>query len=84
MANIKTAISLQKSLFEQVEAIAHELNISRSHFFVMAAEAFIEQHQNRRLLERINEAYKDGPDTAEQQFLAKMRPKYRKLLEDAW
>ena len=56
MEYVKTAISLHKALFEQVEALAHEMQISRSRLFVLAVEKFIHHHENQRLLERINTA----------------------------
>ena len=55
MANVKTAISLQQALFEQVDTLAQELQISRSRLFVLAVEDFIQRYQNRQLLEAINE-----------------------------
>ena len=63
MANVKTAISLQRPLFEQVDALAQELQISRSRLFVLAVEAFIRRYQNRQLLEAINEAYQGSGRT---------------------
>jgi metal-responsive CopG/Arc/MetJ family transcriptional regulator len=36
MATVKTAISLQESLFEQVNELAEELQMPRSHLFVLA------------------------------------------------
>ncbi len=84
MANTRTAISLQESLFEQVDMIAREMNISRSHFFTLTAEAFIQQYQNQKLLNAINDAYKDDPDPADQEFLNQLRPHYRRLLEVKW
>ncbi len=62
---IKTAISLEESLFERVDALAKELNISRSHLFALAAQEFIERHENQHLLEAINAAYDDLPDPHE-------------------
>jgi metal-responsive CopG/Arc/MetJ family transcriptional regulator len=85
MANtIKTAISLQKSLFEQVETMAHELNVSRSRLFVLALEDFIRRYHNQQLLEQINRAYEDLPDPAEQAFLAKMRRQHRRIVKGEW
>ena len=43
MANIKTAISLQESLFAQAEDLARDLNVSRSRLFVLALENFIRE-----------------------------------------
>ena len=54
MASVKTAISIQELLFEQVDALASELNISRSRIFVLAVEEFIERYNNRQLLDEIN------------------------------
>ncbi len=52
MANIKTAISLPEPLFEQAEALAHEMNVSRSRLFSLALEDFIRRHENKQLIER--------------------------------
>ena len=84
MANVKTAISLQRSLFEQVDALAREMQISRSRLFVLAVEAFIERHRNRRLLEAINEAYADLPDPEEQAVRHHMRRGHRQMVEGQW
>jgi metal-responsive CopG/Arc/MetJ family transcriptional regulator len=84
MANIKTAISLQKSLFEQVETLAREMKVSRSRLFVLALEDYVRRYQNQQLLERINQAYPDAPDTTEQKRLRKMRRQHRKVVEGEW
>lgn len=84
MANIKTAISLQESLFEQVEALAHEMNVSRSRLFVLALEEYLRRHQSLQLLERINQAYRDAPDATEQERLRKTRRQQRKIVEGTW
>ena len=84
MASIKTAISLQKSLFEQAEALAREMEVSRSRLFVLALEDFIQRYQNKQLLERINAAYEDIPDPSEQDHLRRMRKQHRKIVEGKW
>ena len=84
MANVKTAISLQRALFEQIDVLAKELQISRSRFFVLAAEAFIQHHQNQKLLVAINDAYNDLPDKGEQSLRHKMRQQHRQLVEGQW
>ena len=83
MANVKTAISLQKSLFEQVEALADEMKISRSRVFTLAVEDFVRRHQ-RRLLERINAAYEDTPDQAEATLRRRTRSHHRRIVEGEW
>lgn len=84
MANVKTAISLQRSLFEQIDALARELEISRSRLFALAAEAFIERYQNQRLLQSINDAYDDLPDSEEESLRHRMRQQHRQLVEGQW
>ena len=84
MANIKTAISLQKSLFEQVETLAREMKVSRSRLFVLALEDYLHRYQNLQLLERINQAYHDVPDATEQKRQRKIRRQHRKVVEGTW
>ena len=81
---IKTAISIQKSLFDQAEVLARQLNISRSHLFGIAIESFIKNYQNQALLDEINRAYEDQPDVKETIYLTKMRKHHRKLMEGKW
>ena len=84
MANIKTAISIDKPLFEQVDDLAHELNISRSRIFTLAATEFIQRHKNLKLLEAINAAYDDFPDEKETFLKSVMRSRHFKIVKDQW
>jgi metal-responsive CopG/Arc/MetJ family transcriptional regulator len=84
MANIKTAISLQKSLFEQVNDLAHEMKVSRSRLFVMALEDYVHRHQNKRLLEKINHAYQGQSDATEQKRMRKIKRLHRAVVENEW
>ena len=84
MANIKTAISLQKSLFEQVETLAREMKVSRSRLFALAVEEFVRRYQNQLLLEKINQAYANSPDPTEQKRLRKTRRQHRRIVEGEW
>ncbi len=85
MANIKTAISLQESLFEQAEALARDMKVSRSRLFVLALENFIREYQDRQLFERINKAYEDIPqDETEQLRLRQITRQQRRLMEGEW
>ena len=84
MGNIKTAISIQEALFKKAEALAREMNISRSRLFVLAVEDFIQRHQNRQLLDQINSAYEDEPDPIEERRLKAVQRQHRKNLEGEW
>jgi metal-responsive CopG/Arc/MetJ family transcriptional regulator len=83
-STIKTAISIQKSLFEEAESLAQELNVSRSELFGLALETFVRNHQNQKLLQEINQAYSDDPDPTEKVRLTKMRKHHRKMVRNAW
>ena len=84
MGNIKTAISIDKPLFEQVDNLAHELNTSRSRIFAWAATEFIQRHKNQKLLEAIDAAYDDTPDMKEESLKSIMRPRHLKMVKDQW
>ena len=84
MANIKTAISIEKPLFEQVDNLAHELNTSRSRIFSMAATDFIQRHKNQKLFDAINAAYDDIPEVREESLKSVMRSKHIKIVKDQW
>ena len=84
MANVKTAISIQESLFKEVEALAGEMNVSRSKLFAIAVEEFIQRRQNRQLLQQINAAYDDAPDVEEREHQRRIKLQYRQLIEGQW
>jgi metal-responsive CopG/Arc/MetJ family transcriptional regulator len=83
MARVKTAVSLDKSLYEQIDTLAHKMKVSRSRLFAMALENFLRHHENEQLLQEINRAYRDEPDQA-QQTRQGMRRLHRKVLEGEW
>ena len=84
MESIKTAISIDKSLFAQANALARKLKMSRSRLFVTALKDFIRQQENRELLEQINAVYADEPDEAEKELRRRTRKSHRRLVEGQW
>ena len=78
---MKISFSLQKSLFEKVDDLARELQISRSRLFVLAVEDFIRRHENRRLLKDLNAACDDAPDPEEQALRQNMRSQHRQMVK---
>ena len=84
MPNVKTAISIEESLFKEAEALARKLEISRSQLFARALENFISQYENRQLLEQINAAYSDAPDLNEQAYQTHMKDYHRRSVEGEW
>lgn len=84
MQNVKTAISIQKSLFEQAERIARKMKVSRSRLFALALEDYIHREQNRELLTQINAAYADEPDSTERTLRRKARSTHRRIVRGEW
>jgi hypothetical protein len=84
MATIKTAISIDKSLLDQLGVLANETNTSRSRIFALAAEEFIQRHRNQKLLEDINAAYDGFEDNKESSLNAFMRSKHINMVDDKW
>jgi metal-responsive CopG/Arc/MetJ family transcriptional regulator len=84
MAHVKTAISLDKDLFAQLESLAEEMKVSRSQLLGLALEDFLQRRHNQLLLEQLNAAYDEAPDPTEQALLQRMRQTQRQLVEGQW
>ena len=84
MANVKTAISMDKPLFDEVDTLAQEMEVSRSHLFTLAAREYIQRHKSQKMLEAVNAAHDDVPDPAEESLQTRMRSKHRELVADQW
>ena len=84
MTAIKTAISIDEQLFEGVEALASEMQVSRSHVFALAVEEYLQRQQNKKLLQAINDAHADRPDEAEVALLQQARRSQRRRVEGEW
>jgi metal-responsive CopG/Arc/MetJ family transcriptional regulator len=82
--SIKTAVSLRKPLYEQVDKLAREMNVPRSQVFVLALEAYVTKYQNLLLLQEINKAFADKPEASEQKRVKSMRRNHRQLVEGTW
>jgi hypothetical protein len=84
VATVKTAISIQKPLFDQVNDLAEELQMPRSQLIALAVEEFIKRHENRAILEVLNEVYTDAPTPDEVTLGQEMRRKHARLVEGQW
>jgi metal-responsive CopG/Arc/MetJ family transcriptional regulator len=84
MGNIKTAISIKKPLFDQVDALANELDMSRSGLFALAVKEFILRYKNQKMLQDLNDAYDDIPDSKEENLMSRMRSQHYQQVEDQW
>ena len=82
MPAIKTAISIEKDLFEQAEELAKEMKVSRSKLVSLALDQFVRKHEQQDMTRRINEACGGFPDREEKDFLRLAEASAAKLTED--
>ncbi len=84
MAQVKTAVSLDRALYEQVDVLANKMKVSRSRLFTMALQDFLRRHDNEQLLQEINKAYQDEADPGQQTLRRGMQRIHRKILGGQW
>ena len=54
---MKTAVSIPDPVFRKAEALAKSLDMSRSELYATALTAFVAEHDEARVTERLNEVY---------------------------
>lgn len=64
-SNMKTAISIPDSIFQEAEQAAKELSLSRSEFYTKAVQAFIASRKDLDITEKLNQLYTDEPSTVD-------------------
>ena len=85
MSGIKTAISLDEHLFNEVKETARDLNTSRSGVIRQALLEFMERRKNKRLLEQLNAVYKDEPTEEEENIVRSMRKVQQRITgQEPW
>ncbi len=62
---MKTAVSLDRELFERAEAAAGSLELTRSGLVALALSDFLRRHESRHLLDRLNDVYGQPEDDSE-------------------
>ncbi len=82
MTTIKTAVSLDEDLFCQANKLAEELRVSRSRLVSLALEHLIRDYETKKLVEALNEAYRDGPTEEEKLWTEGMAVLYAETLEE--
>ena len=54
---MKTAISLPDPIFEEAEALAQQLGMSRSELYAEALKAYLRRYNREQILAKLNEVY---------------------------
>jgi metal-responsive CopG/Arc/MetJ family transcriptional regulator len=86
LAAVKTAISIDKDIYEQVEDVARELEVSRSRVVGLALEEYLRRRKNRRIEEQMDAALAEISETAEdRQARAAMKRKQKAVVgRESW
>ena len=83
MVHVKTAISLDESLFREAENWAGKLGVSRSQLFARAVEEYVRRHEDEDLVRRLNEAHSDGPNEEDEEALRHGQALHAEMLRRA-
>ena len=72
---MKTAISLPDLVFEEAEALANQLGLSRSELYTKALQAYLRRYNRSRILSKLNQVYSEesselDPVLAKMQFMS--------------
>lgn len=72
---MKTAISLPDSVFDEAEALAQQLGLSRSELYTKALRAYLKKHNWNQILHKLNQVYSQesselDPMLAKMQFMS--------------
>lgn len=54
---MKTAISLPDSVFQEAEALAQQLGLSRSELYAKALQAYLKKYNRHQILLKLNQVY---------------------------
>lgn len=52
---MKTAISLPDLVFEEAEALANQLGLSRNELYTKALQAYVRRHNRDQILSKLNQ-----------------------------
>jgi metal-responsive CopG/Arc/MetJ family transcriptional regulator len=84
MSTVKTAISINKKLYNEVEKLSNKLKLSRSQIFSQAVEYIIKRKKNLELLQKINQVYNDSQNKTDDILSKKIKSKHSKLVKGTW
>lgn len=84
MSKVKTAISIQEKLLNEIDSIARKSHTPRSNLFEKAIEDFLERQRNKNILNQLNAVYSKAPTAEEKRLLKVISAQNRKIAEGEW
>ena len=79
--SVKTAISIEKELYDEAEKTAAAMRVTRSKLYSIALEKFLKDRENECLLREINENYQAN-DAEDDKILNMIRNIRKKTTEN--
>ena len=84
MSNIKTAVSIDKEIFQKAEKAAQELKLSRSQLFARALESYLMQLEDKKILDKLKTVYAQ-PDMSEEKRVSDMKAYHKAIInKEEW
>jgi benzoyl-CoA reductase/2-hydroxyglutaryl-CoA dehydratase subunit BcrC/BadD/HgdB len=75
-------VKVTKTLARKVETTAKQMRVSSEKLVSLALEDFLKRNQNKDLLQQINNAYQDLPNTEEKLELRLQKNKSVEILDE--
>jgi hypothetical protein len=63
---MKTAISIDTDVYQNAEAVAAVMGVSRSRLYTLALEEYLGNHRSESVTERLNEYYEHRASTPDE------------------
>ena len=82
--SMKTAISIDDGLLQEVDETARLMGLSRSRLFSMAVGDFLQRHRQEQMLLQLNEVYATGVAPPEKRLLKGIKTKVSRTVKDRW
>lgn len=82
MSFMKTAISIDESLFRKAEKLSTKLHVSRSQLFAQALEYLIEKSETLEIIQKLNDVYTQEGATSK--VFSKASKKKMKSIVSKW
>lgn len=84
MGTRKVAISIPEELYDDAEAYASEMQVNRSRLYSLALAAFLSEHRDELVTERMNDVYSKPERPDEIELRKHTKAYHRRLLEGQW
>lgn len=80
-STVKMGISIDGSLADEADALAREMDVTRSGLYAMALREFMLRRDNASLLEKLNQAYGE-PDPEDERLVRGIKTHSRRMLDE--